>query len=177
MASLRATSANLRITDLLYFKQLLKRLDLMVDAHALFAFFACAVEPNGAHARVCRAEDIRRQLLQGADIGSFVGSSVNEDMQNVAPYFLVRDVYAKEMENAAFALGFVGDVSAVVDVGTGYYVMVLQEYNEMILLLQASDLFTSYQWAKVEQIVDTFRPKISIELNDYGKSIDLLTIR
>ena len=123
------------------------------------------------------AEDIRRQLLQGADIGSFVGSSVNEDMQNVAPYFLVRDVYAKEMENAAFALGFVGDVSAVVDVGTGYYVMVLQEYNEMILLLQASDLFTSYQWAKVEQIVDTFRPKISIELNDYGKSIDLLTIR
>ena len=123
------------------------------------------------------AEDIRRQLLEGADIGTFIGSSVNEDMQNVAPYFMVRDVYVEEMESAAFDLNSVGDVSKVVDAGTGYYVMVLMEYSNATLLLQAEDLLNSYQWAKVEQLVGTFRPKIAMELNDYGKSIDLLTIK
>ena len=123
------------------------------------------------------AEGVRNQLLQGVDIGKIIGSSVNEDMQNAAPYFLVRDVYVDEMEDAAFALGFVGDVSQVVDVGTGYYVLQLMEYNDSALLLQAADLLTSYQWAKVEDVVETFRPQISLVLNDYGKGIDLLTIQ
>ncbi|MBR2019882.1 MAG: hypothetical protein IKA05_05745 [Clostridia bacterium] len=123
------------------------------------------------------AEEIRRRLLEGEDISTFVGSAVNEDLQNAAPYFLVKDVYVDEMESAAFSMHFIGDVSRVVEVDTGFYVMVLLEHNESSLLLQASDLLTSYQWAKVEEEVETFRPKIELELNDYGKSIDLLAIQ
>ena len=122
------------------------------------------------------AEEIRRRLLEGEDISTFVGSAVNEDLQNASPYFLVRDVYVDEMESAAFDLFSVGDVSRVVEVDTGYYVMVLLEHNDSSLLLQASDLLTSYQWAKVEDRVETFRPNLAIERNDYGKSIDLLAI-
>ena len=123
------------------------------------------------------AEEIRRRLLEGEDIGTFVGSAVNEDLQNAAPYFLIRDVYVDEMENAAFSLHAVGDVSNVVEVDTGYYVMVLLEYNSTSLLLQGSDLLTSYQWAKVEEKVEEFRSQIKLELNEYGKSIDLLAIQ
>lgn len=123
------------------------------------------------------AEDIRLQLLAGADIADFVGTKVNEDFENVSPYFFVRDVYTKVMEDAVFALDNVGDVSEVVDTGDGYYVLVRLETDEAKLLLQSSDLLTSYQWAHVESVVDTFKSKIKLELNEYGKSIDLLEIQ
>lgn len=124
------------------------------------------------------AEDIRRQLLDGADIADFVGKKVNEDMENTSPYFLVRDVYAEEMENAAFALQNVGDVSEVIDTGDGYYVMVRMDYGEATLLIKAAELLNSYQWARVEAIVEEHQTKLGlkIELNEYGKSLDLLAI-
>lgn len=123
------------------------------------------------------AEDIRQQLLDGADIADFVGKRVNEDLENTAPYFLVRDVYTEAMENAAFDLDKVGDVSEVVDSGNGYYVLVRMDYEESSLLLKAEELLTSYQWARVEAEVETFKDGCTIELNDYGKTIDLLAIQ
>ena len=122
------------------------------------------------------AEDIRQQLLDGADIGDFVGSKVNEDLQNIAPYFLVRDVYTEVMEDAAFALEEVGDVSEVIDAGNGYYVMVRLDYEESSLLLKSSDLLSSYQWARAEAVAEEMKKDLKIELNEYGKSLDLLTI-
>lgn len=128
------------------------------------------------------AQDIRTQLLNGADIANFVGSAVNEDLQNVAPYYIVRDVYTEEMETAALALQNVGDVSEVVETADGFYVLVrIEETRDengenLTLLSKISSLLVSYQWARVEEYVETYKADLNIELNEYGKSIDLLEI-
>jgi len=123
------------------------------------------------------AEEIRRQIANGeARIEDFVGDKVNEELENLAPYFLVRDVYIEEIENAAFALAASGDVSEVVDTGDGFYIFVRQDYAESDLLLQANDLLDSYQWAVAEKIAMSKKADLSIELNEYGKTIDLLAI-
>ena len=123
------------------------------------------------------AERIRLELEMGADIGEYVGSSVNQDLENLRPYFLVRDVYTEIMENAAFALTEVGAVSEVIDTGDGYYVMVRQDYGEADLLAKAPELLTSYQWAKAESVAEEMKKDLTIEKNEYGKSIDLLEIK
>jgi len=123
-----------------------------------------------------KAEEVRDQLLNGTDISELVGTAVNEDLQNVSPYYVVRDVYTEQMENAAFALQQAGDVSEVIDTGDGYYVMVRIADDTPTLLAKVPSLLTSYQWARVEAIVDTYKKDLKIELNEYGKSIDLLEI-
>ena len=128
------------------------------------------------------AENVRAQILGGTDISKFVGSSVNDDLQNVSPYYVVRDVYVEALESAAMSLSRVGDVSQVVEVEDGYYVLVRMEesYGEsgenLTLMSKVTSLLTSYQWAKVEAYVDTYQENLKIEWNEYGKSIDLLAI-
>lgn len=122
------------------------------------------------------AEQIRADLSTGTPIDVYVGSSANEDLSNTAPYYLVRDVYTKVMEDAAFALEQEGDVSDVIEVEDGFYVLVRMPWDDARLLAQSSHLLNSYQWAKVEQIADDYKDRISIELNEFGKSIDLLSI-
>ncbi len=70
----------------------------------------------------------------------------------------------------------VGDVSEVVETETGYYVLIRMEDSEQILLSKSTALLKSYQWAKVEQIIDQFREEINIEYNEYGAGLDLLKI-
>lgn len=129
------------------------------------------------------AEDVRARILGGADISDFVGSSVNDDLQNVAPYYIVRDVYVEALESAAFSLNSVGDVSQVVEVEDGYYVLVRMEESfgdngeNLSLMPKVTALLNSYQWAKVESYVDSYKKDLKIELNEYGQSIDLLTIK
>ena len=129
------------------------------------------------------AEDVRAQLLGGASISTFVGSALNDDLQNVAPYYVVRDVYVEEIETAAMALDSIGAVSPVVEVEEGYYVLVRMEESygdngeNLSLMAKVTSLLSSYQWAKVEAYVDTFKPDLKIELNEYGKSLDLLAIK
>ena len=123
------------------------------------------------------AEDVRMGLSLGTDISEYIGSSVNEDLSNITPYYLVRDVYAKELESAAFALESPGDVSEVVDTGDGYYILVRMEEDYAQLLAKLSSLLTSYQWARVESLVDKTKQDLTLELSDYGKSLDLLAIK
>ena len=129
-----------------------------------------------------KAYGVRNQLLSGTDISTLVGSKVNDDLQNVSPYYIVRDVYTEALENAALSLSRVGDVSDVVETEDGYYVLVRMEESfgnsgeNLTLLTKVTALLTSYQWAKVEAYVETYKANLQIEWNEYGKSIDLLTI-
>lgn len=127
------------------------------------------------------AEQVRNKLIESKsaakEIGKYVGSSkYNEDAQNTAPYYVVKDVSEEILEEAALALTITGQVSPVVEAENGFYVLVRMEETTEDLMLRLKDLHYSYQWAKVEETVQTFRPSVSIELNEYGKSIDLLTI-
>ena len=76
-----------------------------------------------------------------------------------------------------FSLFAPGDVSSVVETDTGFYVFVEVEETEGTLENQLNNLFTSYRAAKTEDVVEEFKKNLVLELNEYGKSIDLLTIQ
>ena len=123
-----------------------------------------------------KAEQVRAQLQSGTSIASLVGTSVNEDLKNVQPYYIIKDVYVREMEDAAFAMEHVGDVSAVVETANGFYVMQRLEDTGNTLTAKAEELLRSYQMALLEDFINGYKDDLVIELNEYGKSIDLLSI-
>ena len=124
------------------------------------------------------AEQVRAQLISGEKtIDQLVGSSINEDLRNVAPYYCVRDVYKENFEAAAFALNAPGDVSEVIEAEDGYYVLVrMEESDERTFLSQVPALLNEYQKARMESLFEEKKQTLKIELNEFGKSIDLLTI-
>ena len=125
-----------------------------------------------------KAREAEQLLRGGADIADLIGDKdYNEDAANLAPYYLVKDVYDPALEKAALALRFDGDVSGVVETENGYYVLVRVESTTEKLMLQLPTLLTSYQWARTEAEVESFREKIALELNELGRSIDLLAIQ
>ena len=67
-------------------------------------------------------------------------------------------------------------MSEVIETEDGFYVLLRVEDNPTTLLSNSVSLLSSYQWAKVEQLVETYRAELTIEKNDYGKSLDLLAI-
>ena len=48
---------------------------------------------------------------------------------------------------------------------------------ETPLSLQLTNLLSNYQWAIVGEYVEAAKENVVIELNDFGKSIDLLEIK
>ena len=124
------------------------------------------------------AEDVRLKLLtKEVTLAQMIGSALNEDYQNAAPYYVVREVYKPEIEEQVFSLFAPGDVSSVVETDTGFYVFVEVEETEGTLENQLNNLFTSYRAAKTEDVVEEFKENLVLELNEYGRSIDLLTIQ
>lgn len=127
------------------------------------------------------AEQVRQNLIASGDatkmIGKYIGNATyNEDAENTAPYYVVKDVSEEVLEDAALSLTITGQVSPVVEAENGFYVLVRMKETTEDLMLRLSDLHYSYQWAKVEETVQSFRDSVKIELNDFGKSIDLLKI-
>jgi hypothetical protein len=124
------------------------------------------------------AEDVRIKLLtKESTLAQMVGSAINEDYQNAAPYFVVREVYKPAIEEQVFSLFAPDDVSSVVETETGFYVFVQVEEPEGALAKQLDNLFASYRAAKTEDVVEEFKKDLKLELNEYGKSLDLLTIQ
>ncbi|MBQ9760505.1 MAG: hypothetical protein IJW16_04065 [Clostridia bacterium] len=125
------------------------------------------------------AEQARRELMDGSlSVNEAVGSAVyNQDPSNTSPYYLVKGVYDPALESAALPLAKAGDVSAVTETDEGFYVFVRMEDPELITLGQKlSELLSSHQWSRTEEIVETFRDDVTFTWTDYGKSLDWLTI-
>lgn len=124
------------------------------------------------------AEQARLALITADNeeqINEIIGDHLNEDLQP-APYYVVKGVYVQEIEDAAYGLDFVGDVSHVVETGEGFYVLVRMEDSTEILLSKITSLFSDYQNTVVEDYVEMAKQTLRLELNEYGKSLDLLTI-
>lgn len=125
------------------------------------------------------AEELARQLKNGEkNISTLVGLAINEETLNLDPYYVVRDVYAPEIERAALALDVAGRVSDVVETEKGFYVFVRiaerfgEDGTNLSALAKADSLLTSYQWARVEAYVQAAKKEIVIEWNDYGRTLD-----
>ena len=131
-------------------------------------------------------EDAREKYISGEwNLGDCINNA-NDDLTNVSPYFLVRDVHKDVMVDAAVALERVGDVSEIVEVDGALYVFVCipqietEGANgtvETTLSSQLTQLLSNYQWAIVGDAVDAAKADVKIELNDYGKTIDLVAMQ
>ncbi len=124
------------------------------------------------------AEEVRDCLRDGSKtLKDYINSSVNEDIYNVAPYYIVRGAYVQEVEDVVFDLQKEGDVSEVAEVEGGYYVFVRTEDKPEKLLSNLPTLLEDYQWAMVSNLVKEYENRVVIDLNEYGKSIRLTDIR
>ena len=133
-----------------------------------------------------RIEEARQKLIAGEWSLTDCILNANEDLQNVAPYFVVRGVHQEALVNAAVALEQDGDVSEVIDLGGVFYVLVRMEETpiesangatETPMSLQLSQLMSNYQWAIVGDVVAAKQNNVTIELTKYGKKIDLVKMK
>lgn len=125
------------------------------------------------------AQDTKEKLESGSlAIGDIVGTALNQELQYLNPYYLVKDIYAPALEEAALSLTNVGDVSPVVETDEGFYIFVRIDDPEGINLSQnISSLLYSHQWARTESIVQAFRGSVTFEWTSFGKELDWLTIQ
>lgn len=128
------------------------------------------------------AASYREQLL-AADpsereelIGHIIGSDKNCAYTGVGPYFIVRGTYTDEFWDGVSGLSKEGDVSPVIETTGGYYVAVRVAPDEAKLLAEVQTLMKEYQSALVESYIEEIKAGLSVELNEYGKSLNLLEI-
>lgn len=155
----------------------------MSDGNAVYVQHIFIENDPGENVEANRAlaEELVRQLKNGEkNISSLVGLAINEEKLNLDPYYVVRDVYAPEIESAVLGLQNAGNVSEVVETAEGFYVFVRiaerfgEDGRNLSAIAKADALLTSYQWARVEAYVQAAKEQVVIEWNDYGKSLDLV---
>lgn len=169
----------------------MKDLDLIIDNELDFLDYAyadgfCAVyhiyiendEGDDIDANRSKAEEVRDMLLGGTDIKQLIGSAYNEDVYLVGtdPYYFTRGEYDERYEEAAFGLK-IGGVSEVVETEDGFYVLVRQELDQNYLVKNVQELKQRYEYVQVEELVDECRDLLTVELNEYGQSLDFLAIK
>ena len=130
-------------------------------------------------------ENARQKLISGELTLKQCINLANDDLYNVAPYYMVRNVHNDALVNVAVKLD-VDEVSEIVEVEGALYVIVRMEETpitgangttETPLSLQLTDLLSTYQWAIVGDAVEVTQEVLIIELNDFGKSIDLVAMK
>ena len=157
----------------------------LLDGNSAYVQHFLLRHENDAEKEANRAtlEDARQKLISGDWTLADCINRANEDLSNVAPYYLVRNVQKDALVDAAVALENVDDVSEIIEVEGALYVLVRMEEipregtNETPLSLQLTNLLSTYQWAIVGDAVALAKQNVTIELNDYGKGIDLVKMQ
>ena len=130
-------------------------------------------------------ENARQKLIKGEWTLAECINLANDDLSNVAPFYVVRGVHKDVLVDAAVELDE-GDVSEIIEVENVLYVLVRMEETpiegangteETPLSLQLTNLLLNYQWAIVGDAVEIAESNTQIELTDYGKSIDLVAMK
>ncbi len=108
---------------------------------------------------------------------SHIGSSVNKDLTiSESGYYFTHHEMGEEYEAAAFALDEYG-TSDVVEYGGGYYVIMRMPIEEIYVLMNGEKLLQYYQSAQMGAYEDGIKENMTVELNEYGKSLDLTQIK
>lgn len=119
----------------------------------------------------CEDDDERYSLMC-----RHIGSVVNKDLTiTEAGYYFTHNEMGKAYEDAAFALD-VYETSDVVEYGDGYYVLMRMPIEELYVLMYGDQLLQYYQSAQMGAYEDGIKENMIVELNEYGKSLDLLNL-
>jgi hypothetical protein len=124
-----------------------------------------------------KANEARQKLLDGTDIKQLIGSTYNEDVYLVGtdPYYFTKGEFEEVYEQAAFSLK-IGGISDVIETADGFYVLVRQPLDQNYLVKNVQELMERYEYVQVESLIDECRDLLTVELNEYGASLDFLAI-
>lgn len=123
-----------------------------------------------------KAEEALAKLRAGKTMREMLGSIYNEDVQLVSdPYYFTRGEYDEAYEAAAFSLE-VGEISDIVQTEDGFYILQRQPLEQNYLVANITELMQRYQYACVETLIRGLQEDMTVQLNEFGQSIDLLTL-
>lgn len=117
------------------------------------------------------AQKVRDEIAAGADIDDYIGTVANQDTGN-CDYYFMRGYFLEEYEEAAFALE-VGEVSDVVQVLDGFYVIVREEIEEGYFQSNLNELKVMYHLCTMENQMQAIAQTLSLDLN---QDIDLISM-
>lgn len=123
------------------------------------------------------AQDIRRQIDEGEKFNTLIGRH-SEDfyMTTTNGYYFTHGEMVKEYEDAAFALE-IGAISDVIETTDGFYIIQRLEPQTEYVLSNLSTLIDQYQYAMLYNMIDEKQAELSLIWNDYGKTLDLTTLK
>lgn len=130
-----------------------------------------SVEENRA-----KAEDILKQYREGTEFNTLIGRH-SEDfyMTTTNGYYFTRGEMVQEYEDAAFALA-IDEVSEVIETSSGFYIIHRLAPDAGYVMSHLTELIQQYQYAMLYNMIDEKQAELAIELNDFGKSLDLTTL-
>ena len=124
-----------------------------------------------------KAETALKMLEEGKPIKEMIASIYNDDVYETGtPYHFTRGEYEEIYEETAFALG-VGERSGIIEVDNGFYIIERQPLSEQYIMSNLTELFQRYQYAQVELMISERRQELAVVWNEYGASLDLLTLK
>jgi hypothetical protein len=123
------------------------------------------------------AQDIRRQIDEGEKFNTLIGRH-SEDfyMTTTNGYYFTHGEMVKEYEDAAYALE-IGAISDVIETADGFYIIQRLEPQTEYVLSNLSTLIDQYQYAMLYNMIDEKQAELSLIWNDYGKTLDLTTLK
>ena len=115
----------------------------------------------------------RRELMS-----SYIGSAVNDDLLAVTGdgYYFTRGEMDEAYEEASFGLAF-GEVSEPVVCSGGNFVIMRLYPDEEYIKNHVSELLDNYHGVAVGLYEEQFREDCKVFFNEYGKSIDILSLQ
>ncbi|MBP3376169.1 MAG: peptidylprolyl isomerase [Clostridia bacterium] len=123
------------------------------------------------------AEEAYQKYLSGESMDKLIGSKYNEDV-TMAPtvgYYFTYGEMDEAYEKAAFALK-VGEVSGIVETDDGFFIIERREKSSTYMLGNFEPLAQQITYALVNQKLTDRQKELSLEMNDFGRSLDFVKI-
>ena len=134
-------------------------------------------EGEDTEANRSKAAEAREFLVSGKKtISQMVGSNYNEDLTETKPYCFTKGEMDPVYEEAAFKLD-VGEISPVVETERGFYVIVRQDLTPSYATTNLSTLLQQSQYQAMSEILEAHQKELSVTLNEYGESLDLVSLK
>ena len=121
------------------------------------------------------AQTVRDAVAAGASVEDYIGTKYNQDT-STCDYYFMRGYFVEEYENAAFALE-VGEVSEVVEVDNGFYVIQRMEPEDWYFESNLDSLKTMYHLCTMENETNRIAETLSFDLNEIGEQITLWSMQ